>query len=323
VLQNNFKKNKNDEAGFITSTSLNNKNNPETNDIEIPKWILSPAFLIANTTTKKNMSALKRISFPEINDSLLKNNIAKTKQAKKNNFIPYWLMTGFASYDQVNYKIDSDLPENITSIKHREIHEPSISGGILITRQLSKRWGLQTGLLFSNTQIGISPQKMYAFQQPGGSAAYKYITSSGYAFIKPGFGPQPNAGDSLFSSEAKHEMHYFSVPLAIKYITTGKKFTFSPGIGIEANFIANEKLEVEIEDAFNREVVLINKLNGARSFYLSVTANTEVRYKINKNLSVSFRPGFRYALSSITKNNAVETFPYNLGIGAGITYKFK
>ena len=86
---------------------------------------------------------------------------------------------------------------------------------------------------------------------------------------------------------------------------------------------ANAKAETEIEDAFNRELVSTNKLKGARSFYWSAITETELRYRVNNNLSLSFRPGFRFAISPITKNNDVNTFPYSFGLGLGLSYKFK
>ena len=95
-----------------------------------------------------------------------------------------------------------------------------------------------------------------------------------------------------------------------------------PGAGIEANFITRAKLEIEIEDAANRETVFINKLDGAKSFYWSVVADAELRYIVNKKLAFSIRPVFRYAISPITENNVVETFPYSFGAGLGLTYKF-
>jgi len=256
-------------------------------------------------------------------DSLLKNNIAKNAGQKRiHHFKPWWTITGLVSYDRVNYMLDSDQPNAITSIQHREVHEPSFSAGILATRQLKEKWGLQTGLVYSNTAIGISPQKMYAFQDPAGDIAYKYITSSGYAYIKPGFGTPPAFGDSITTTEAKHSLHSLSVPVVVKYTIGRNRFLFIPGAGIEANFITRAKLETEIEDAANRETVFINKLNGAKSFYWSLVADAELRYNVNKKFSFSLRPVFRYAISPITENNVVETFPYSFGTGLGITYKF-
>ncbi|WP_276503641.1 outer membrane beta-barrel protein [Terrimonas pollutisoli] len=257
-------------------------------------------------------------------DSVLKNDAAKNISSKRiHHFKPFWTLTGLATYDRVNYKLDSDQPNAITSIQHREVHEPSFSVGILATRQLKERWGVQTGLIYSNTAIGISPQKIYALQDPAGDIAYKYITSSGYAYIKPGFGSPPAFGDSLTTTEATHSLHSISVPLVIKYTVGKNRFLFLPGAGLEANFITRAKLETEIEDAANRETVFINKLNGTKSFYWSLMADAELRYNVNNKLSFSLRPVFRYAISPITENNVVETFPYSFGASLGITYKFQ
>ena len=256
-------------------------------------------------------------------DSFLKTNSPKNYILKRiHHFKPYWTITGLATYDRVNYKLDSDLPSNITTIQHREVHEPSFSVGLLATRQLKERWGLQTGLIYSNTAIGISPQKIYALQDPAGDIAYKYITSSGYAYIKPGFGAPLALGDSLTTTDAKHSLQSVSVPFFIKHTIGKNKFLFIPGAGVEANFITRAKLITEIEDASNRETVFINKLNGAKSFYWSLAAEAELRYIVNKKLAFSLRPMFRYAISPITENNVVETFPYSFGTGLGLTYKF-
>ena len=260
---------------------------------------------------------------PVIRDSALITSTEKnTNQRRISPYKKYWMISGFLSYDQAGYKLDSDEPSAINSIKHREAHEPSFSGGILLTRQITPRWSLQSGIIYANTAIGMKPQKTYAFQDPTGDVAYKYITSSGYAFIKPGFGPQPVVGDSLTTAEAKHTIENIIVPLTVQYKVLNKKISVIPGASIEANFITKANLEVDIEDPFNREIVVVRKLNGTKSFYWSLVADAELRYSVNKKMSVTLRPVYRYAISPITENNIVETFPHSFGLGAGITIKF-
>ena len=256
-----------------------------------------------------------------VSNSPLTANKANDLQKKKAK--PFWMITPFVSYDQASYRLDSDDPSAITSIKFREAHEPSFSTGLLLTRQITPRFGLQSGLIYSNSAIGMKPQKTYAFRDPTGDVAYKYITSSGYAFIKPGFGPQPTVGDSLTTAEAKHTIEHISLPLAIKYtVLNSKKVSITPGAGVEANFITKANLEVDIEDQFNREIVVVRKLNGTKSFYWSFVADAEIKYKVNQKLSINVRPAYRTAISPITKNNVVETFPHSFGISAGVTIKF-
>ncbi len=296
---NFFQSNKNDRPVIDKRINISDLTNLLTNNI------LSP----------QNIS---------VSNSPLKNGSNEGSRKKINSpFRPFWMLSPFVSYDQAGYQLDSDEPSAVNSIKFREANEPSFSIGLLLGRQLTQRFSLQSGIVYRNTVIGMKPQKTYAFVDPTGDVAYKYITSSGYAFFKPGFGPSPNVGDSLTTAEAKHTLENISVPLMAKYTIVNKKISVTPGAGIEANFITKKNLEVDIEDPFNREIVVIRKLNGTKPFYLSFIAEADIKYTINKKVAVNIRPVYRQAVSPITKNNVVETFPRSFGIGAGVTIKLR
>jgi hypothetical protein len=262
------------------------------------------------------------VSSSPLNPENENNTVKNTPKKKPNPFKPFWMITPFVSYEQTGYKLDSDDPLEANVIRHREVHEPSFSGGLLATRQFTDHWGLQSGLVYTSTQIGISPQKMYALQLPGGDVAYKFITSSGYAYIKLNNGQLPAVGDSITTSDAKHLLKHISIPLTLKYKIGKNKLSVSPSAGIEANFITSAKVEVGVDFASNREVVTLNKLKGIKSFYWSAVTGVEASYQVSKKLSVNVQPVYRFALSPITKNNVVETFPRSFGIRAGVTIKF-
>ena len=315
---NTFKYEKIKKGISLLSNNNNDLENRSVTSIkEINEWLQFPASLIDINSI--SIAGLQKKQLPVINEPGLRNKNSKNASFDKRES---WLLTIFVSYDQAGYKLDSDIPNNITSIKHREAHEPSFSGGILVTKPLTKSLSLQSGLIFSHTMIGISPQKIYALQDLTGDIAYKYITSSGYAFIKPGFGPSPAFGDSLIAAEGKHIIQSVNVPLTVNYTVRKKKLAIISGAGIEANLKTNTKVETEVEDAAHKETVFINKLNGSKSFYWSLAAQAELRYNISRKTAIILRPSFRRALSPITKNNDVETFPYSFGIGWGITFKF-
>lgn len=280
------------------------------------------------------------ISKPAITDLKIKepvlpviNTTASIAQSKKkkssSSFKPFWSVTAFASNDWGQYTLDNDVHDNTGNqqdekeeINHREKHEGSYSAGVLATRQFSKHIGLKTGLIYSNTAIGISPQEMYAAKKTDGSVAYKYITSSGYGFVKPGFGLPPAVGDSIQSTEAQHNLQVISVPLMVSYRFDKKKFSVIPAVGLSANFITSANVTTEVTDALNKESVSINGLDGMRGFYTGLIADVSLQYNYNSKWSFSLLPGFKYALTPITKGNVVKTFPYSFNIGAGITYKF-
>ena len=249
------------------------------------------------------------------------NAIGDKKQMRSNKFKPYWSATAFTSYDHANYRLENDF-QTVQSIKHEENHQPSFSTGMLLTRQLSAKLGIQTGLVYSKTSIGINPKKIYASNDPGGTISYKYVSSSGYGYVKPNFGAAPAIGDSLEATEAKHSIHQVSIPFEIKYTVRKNKLAISPGIGIAGNFLTGENIKTEVEDGSHKEPVSIDRLSGTRSFNWSLLADADIQYKLADKMSLDFRPSFRYALSPITRYNVVETYPYSFGAGLGVTYKF-
>ncbi len=314
---------------FLTISSQHDKRrNSLSNNIAGLKKITPDRETFNDKTSTSNLSGqlFKNISMPppmRFSNPPAAGNPAKDSKKKKiNSFKPFWMATAFSSYEQAGYRLDSDEPSAITSIRFREANEPSFSAGVLLGLQLTPRVSLQSGIVYRKNAIGMRPQKTYAFVDPTGQVAFKYITSSGYAYIKPGFGPQPSVGDSLTTAEAKHTLEYLSVPLIAGYTLASKKISITPGVGVEANFITKANLEVDIEDPFNREIVIVRKLNGIKSFYCSFIADTEIKYNLTKNVSININAVYRTALSPITKNNTVETFPHSFGIGAGLTIKF-
>ena len=302
-------------------------------ETEIPlikNYILTTEKVPAYKLISQSMIANKKSSL-NISDSVLSKSLITANSAnKKNKFKPYWSITGVVSNDWAQYKLENDKEDNngqprqdeSSAIAKRERHEPSFSSGIMATRQFSKHLSLKTGLIYSNTAIAINPQEIYATQKTDGSIAYKYNTSSGYGYIKPGFGSPPAIGDSLRSAEAQHSLQTLSVPLLLGYRIEKKKYTVTPSAGITANIVTRAKIQTEVKDALNRETVTINGLNGLNHFYAAFMADLNMQYNLDKSWAVNLLPTFKYALSPITKSNVVKTFPYSFGIATGVTYKF-
>jgi hypothetical protein len=248
---------------------------------------------------------------------------ANSKSSANNQpFEANWTISAYASSDRPGYRLDNDGPA-LSKIKEHEEHQPSFSAGILIARQLKSRLAIQTGLIYSNTTIVISPQQIYASQNQSGKVLYKYVVSSGYAYVKPGFVSVASPGDSLTAEDGQHSLQYVAVPILLKYnLVKSKKWIVSPGFGISGNFLASAKVETDLEGSSNREHVSIRKLDGIRPFNWSLMGDVSLEYLVSKRVSLNVRPFFTYAMSPITSNNDVETFPYNVGIGAGASYRF-
>lgn len=298
----------------------NEKNLPGSNVYSLNDEIITPS---VEKKYRDEISAGQLSYIP----SLSVTSIYPFPKSKSKNINPLedqtkWSISGFVSSDRAGYRLDRDQP-TIVKIKEHEDHLPSFSAGVLLTRQINKRIALQTGVIYSNIAIVISPEKIYASQNQMGKVLYKYVTSSGNAYIKPGFASSPNTGDSLKAETAQHNLQYIMTPLVVKYkLINSRKITLSPGLGIAGNFLTSAKIETEVEGAGNKEHVVINKLEGIRTFNWSLMADASLDYLVNKKISLNLRPFFSYALSPISSTDDVETFPYSFGVGAGITYRF-
>ena len=248
---------------------------------------------------------------------------AKNNSARSNQLLnPRWTLSAYVSSDRPGYRLDKDGPA-LLKIKEHEDHQPSFSAGILIARHVKNRLALQTGLIYSNTTIVISPEQIYASRDQTGKVLYKYVVSSGYAYVKPSFVSAASPGDSLTAEAGEHVLQCVAVPLMFTYdLIKNNKWIVSPGFGVTGNFLTSAKVETDLEGSSKREHVSIRKLDGIRPFNWSLMGAVTLEYMVTRRMSINVRPFLSYAMSPITSGNDVETFPYNIGIGAGASYRF-
>ncbi|HUZ61915.1 MAG TPA: outer membrane beta-barrel protein [Hanamia sp.] len=260
-------------------------------------------------------------------DSPIKKWIAGVnKNVFSQKFHPYWSVTGYGNNEWANYNLVNNEAGNVGSssqeISEDERHEGSYSFGFYVTRQFSRKWGLKSGIFFAYTEIGISPHNIFASKTPDGTVAYQYNTSSGYGFIKPDFGQPPALGDSVLCTEAEQNLQSLNVPIMATYTFSKNKFAITPGAGLSFSYVTKVSIKTEVTDMLNYETEQINGLNGLKNFHTSFIADINLQYNFNKRWSINLLPQFRCAITQITKDHVVKTFPYRYGIGAALTYKF-
>lgn len=245
-----------------------------------------------------------------------------------NNFTPYWTLTMLASNDWGHYQLDNEVPDNNLNnqskkedIDERENHEFSFSTGIMLAGQFSRHLGIKTGFIYSNNAIVIDPQEIYASVEPDGGIAYKFITSSGYGYVKPGFNSAPAVGDSLQSATAQHNLQSVAIPLMLSYRVSKNNLSLITSFGLAANFVTHATVKTEVTSMLNNEIVNIKSLKGTRKFYPAFWGDVNLQYDLTSKLAINIIPSFKIATSPLTKNNVVKTYPNSFAIGTGITFK--
>ena len=265
----------------------------------------------------RNSLALNKIvSSADAKKTPKKNKKLKDKKASR------FSVTAFFSPDFASYHLEDDdddnQPEDANTLNKKETHDLSSTAGALVDYKLSKRWSLQSGITFSNTNITLDPKTIYAQVDNTGNVKYRINTSSGYGFVLPSFSNNPNVGDSLYVFTSTHNLQYIGIPLAIKYNTIKGKFNFNAFAGTSVNFLIKGKIETLVERGTDNEAEVINNLQGLKKIYFSGSAGIGMEYSLNKKIALTFSPTIRFALNSINKNAPVKSYPNSFGLSSGI-----
>lgn len=232
----------------------------------------------------------------------------------------------FASPDIAFNRLEADRPKNREedkdAIQKGEQNKISFMAGITADINIGHNFLLQTGLAFSNTVKTIEAKNIYARPDNHGDIQYRYNCSSGYYFIAPKPGSRPlSNGDSLSLAGATNTLQYISIPLAVKYKLVEGKFSIQPVLGAAANILTKEKIETAIVTGSTAEKQVQNGINGLKPVYFSGLLSIEADWQFSKLFGVRLAPTGRFALTSMSKEAAVKTYPAYLGIAAGITLK--
>ena len=258
--------------------------------------------------------------------SVTKANQSSKKSDKKQRTInPRFTLTAFAAPHYSKYRLTNGKHNNYDNkadITTRERSDLSSSFGVLFGYKVGNKITIQSGVIFSSTNISIAPTKIYAEKDNTGAIKFRYNTSSGYGYLLPSFSNAPSVGDSLFADGANHTLRYISIPIIAKYKLGNKKITFNPGVGVTFDFLTKATLTTDLVDQLNRETEYISKIESIKKISYSLMFTPEVQYQLSKNWSISALPYFKYSLAPINKGNIVKTYPYSFGLGIGAVYKF-
>jgi hypothetical protein len=288
--------------------------------------------MVTTTALQKTQPVISESLFPKLNNSQKKNTIvintpssSETSDKKQKNSKHKFTLLAFAGPDYSDYRLINDSHNNYDNkagIEKRERSDLSFSFGILLGYAVGKRISVQTGITYAASNISINPTEIYAEKNNAGLIKYRYNTSYGYGYLQPSFSSSPAVGDSLFADGANHTLHYITMPVMVKYKIGKKKLSFNPGVGVGLNILTKATLTTDLVDNLNRETETISKLEGIKKLSASLIFTPELQYQLTKKVNLSLSPSFKYSLGPINKGNVVKTYPYTIGVGLGVVYKF-
>jgi Outer membrane protein beta-barrel domain len=301
----------------FSDRSLQNLNNSLSTDAIV--FGLHPVSLDVQGTinTSFNINGKNLLTELEASEKII---IKPEKQSFKSrlSIVPYFSKE-FAGY---NLSDDDATAADGKEIEERERNVFSASIGIYLNYRIKKRWFIQTGLSYSWSNSNIDSSKSFAVLGNNGSVQYKFNTISGYGFLQPLPTIQPSVGDSVFTAKAYSQLHYLTVPLIISYSIPLKRFSLLIGTGVSFNILTGATVETKIYGLnFTQDETAI-PMKGLKKINYGFLLKADLGYYFNSKLGIDLIPCFKNSLTPINIHSALSAYPYNIGIGAGISYRF-
>lgn len=233
---------------------------------------------------------------------------------------------GFASVRLKDQNNDAPPPGRRRSdveIREKEQYSTVVRTGILMDYRINRRWSVQSGIAFSSSTINIAPQTIYAQHDGSGNIRYRIECSSGYSYLPAKQGGALQAGDSTKALGSKNVLQYVMIPVSARYHLTSNRFTFSPALGISANFLTKGNIETTLNNTASNEKASNSKIEGLHATYFSGQVNFMTEYNLTQNLSVGLGPSANFAITSINKQTTtVRSYPNSFGATATVRISF-
>jgi hypothetical protein len=243
------------------------------------------------------------------------------KQSINNRFsiTPYYSKE-IAGYDLTDN--NDAYGQNGLEIEKKERSVFSRSAGLYLNYKLSKHWILQSGVSYSRSRSNIDPSTSYAVKDNNGDVQFKINTISGYGYLKPATLIPPVVGDSVATANTYSELHYISVPLILSYRFPMNRFSLMLGGGIIANMLTDASIETKTYGSGNPEKEYAVGMMGLKKFNMGIVVKADLEYHINSRIGINLIPSFKNSVSPVNPESALTAYPFNFGVGLGITYRF-
>lgn len=201
------------------------------------------------------------------------------------------------------------------------------AGGVNIDYTVKGRWSVQSGIYFS--RIGQTNNDALEFSLNNKQFTLIAIHTSTGDFnldlsnVPPAIrsiqAPKDTVGNTDISPVSViQKIDLFEIPFLLNYKLLDKKVALNFTGGLSPAYLVKNSTSLEYEGK-NYDIGEASNLNN---MVVNSSIGMGVAYSFTKQLSLSFQPTFKYALSPINSNTAFNYHPYSFSLFTGISYKF-
>jgi hypothetical protein len=231
-------------------------------------------------------------------------------------------LTGYVSQELAGYNFadhDSAGPRG-REIEKQQNTSFSRSVGLVIAYHLHHRWLVESGVSISRSITVSNPGKTVAVVDNNGKIAFLVNTVTGFGYVASN--GNANIGDSANAGKTTGKVDYISLPLIVSRKWTAGRFTLLAGAGVDINLLTRATIQTSITNASGVAPQTEITQNGLRRINYGWQIKGECRYRLSQNYAATVMTAFKSSVSSVNINTPYSTYPYNLGIGIGITRTF-
>ena len=290
--------------------------------------------MLENSSSRQVPAITAKISSANALSDAVKSNPSNSlsipvKNRKNDKFnIPRFSITPMASLNLMSNKIENDLSHQGSlgnekyEIEETENEKLSYTVSLLFDVKIARRMTIQTGIGYMQKTTTIDPKEIGAVKTPEGKIKYQFDCSAGRYYLNPKYGTWPRVGDSAYTIASANQLHYITVPLAVKYYFGKNKLNFYAIAGADANFLLGQDLTTGLYGASYYGKKTPPKPIGLNNVFVNATLGGGINYSLNRWLGLTFSPTYRFALNPINKDMSFKAYPRNISLAGGLRFSF-
>ena len=188
--------------------------------------------------------------------------------------------------------------------KENELPKLSMSAGFALAYRLNRRFGLETGLQYSNlgyktkkTELGLFPDEV----------------DPNFGFVRPG----GNTGSNPSQMQIFYSFHYLGIPFKVNYRKGRAPWFFVSSLGLNAEFLLSARQRVILYGSDDSKERRTNTLTeNFNAFNLSPSLSLGLEYRFTKQLCLRAEPTINYGLLQI-RDSPISGHLWSAGMRIG------
>jgi hypothetical protein len=233
-----------------------------------------------------------------------------------------WSIGGQAG-PQYSYRyVDVNSPDPYLNSQNKNQNESPIfayAGGLQIEVESGNRFSIQSGIYYS--KLG---HRRDDSNQPEIDREVSYVWDPIFGAMNYVGEPEKLTGlntpvdQQVDITSIERFLEFVEVPFVLSYKILDKKLAINVSSGLWADFLVGNKAFVTTSSSQTVE----SPNQNINNFNVSASVGLGLNYPIMHNLNFSIDPVFKYYLSPINDDPAINVYPYTFGLMSGVIYTF-